>query len=200
MLYFRNSILSLSKISMYSIKIRKYNHNIINKNISTYIKSLINDKNINTIPNIITMSRIISSPLLSIAIAYDMKITALSGCIIFAFTDWLDGYLAKKLNQKTVLGAFLDPVADKILIGSLTIGLVVKGLLPISLAGIMIGRDITLIIASFILRAKEKPFGAHFFDTTNSATFNIVPNELSKVIYIYIYIIYTITLLLSFNL
>jgi phosphatidylglycerophosphate synthase len=37
-------------------------------------------------------------------------------------TDWLDGYLAKKLNQKTVLGAFLDPMADKVLIGALTLG------------------------------------------------------------------------------
>jgi cardiolipin synthase len=68
------------------------------------------------------MSRIVASPLLSVAIAYDMKVVALGGCVVFGLTDWLDGYLAKKLNQRTVLGAFLDPMADKVLIGALTLG------------------------------------------------------------------------------
>ena len=87
-----------------------------NEGINVSSGNLPSNKEINTIPNIITMSRIISSPLLAIAIANDMKFIAFSGCIIFAFTDWLDGYLATKLNQKTVLGAFLDPVADKVFI------------------------------------------------------------------------------------
>lgn len=68
------------------------------------------------------MSRIAASPLLSAAIAYDMKFAALGGCVLFGFTDWLDGYLAKKLNQQTVFGAFLDPMADKIFIGALSVG------------------------------------------------------------------------------
>lgn len=129
------------------------------------------------------MSRIVASPLLSMAIAYDMKAAALGGCIVFGITDWLDGYLAKKLNQATVLGAFLDPMADKVMIGALTIGLVAKGLMPIELACVILGRDLALIAASFALRAIEKPADAHFFDTTDSATFNIVPSEMSKVIY-----------------
>jgi cardiolipin synthase len=87
-----------------------------------HVQSLINNKEINTIPNMITISRIVASPLLSIFIANDMKYAALGGCVIFGFTDWLDGYLAKKLNQQTVLGAFLDPMADKILIGAVTVG------------------------------------------------------------------------------
>lgn len=146
-----------------------------------YVQSIANNKEINTIPNIITMSRIVASPLLSLAIAYDMKAAALGGCILFGFTDWLDGYLAKKLNQQTVLGAFLDPMADKVMIGALTIGLVAKGLIPIELAWVILGRDLTLIAASFALRAMERPAGSHFFDTTDSATFNIVPSDLSKV-------------------
>jgi hypothetical protein len=87
-----------------------------------HVQSLIDNKEINTIPNMITISRIVASPLLSIFIANDMKYAALGGCVIFGFTDWLDGYLAKKLNQQTVLGAFLDPMADKILIGAVTVG------------------------------------------------------------------------------
>ena len=146
-----------------------------------YVLSVVNNKEINTIPNIITMSRIAASPLLSIAIAYDMKAAALGGCILFGFTDWLDGYLANKLNQKTVLGAFLDPMADKIMIGALTVGLVAKGLLPVPLACVIIGRDVFLIAASFAMRAIERPAGSAFFDTTDSATFRIVPSDLSKV-------------------
>jgi cardiolipin synthase len=134
----------------------------------------------------ITISRIAASPLLSIAIAYDMKALALGGCVLFGFSDWLDGYLAKKLNQKTVLGAFLDPMADKVMIGALTIGLVAKGLFPFPLACVIIGRDLTLIGASFALRAIERPPGSHFFDTTDSATFNIVPSDLSKVLYFFL--------------
>jgi len=116
------------------------------------VKELINNKNIFTIPNIITTSRIVCSPFLGFAIAYDMKLVALSGCIVFGFSDWLDGYLAKKLKQETVLGAFLDPVADKFMIGSLSVGLLYQGLIPAPLVAIFIGRDATLLVLSFIKR------------------------------------------------
>jgi cardiolipin synthase len=138
-------------------------------------------KEIWTIPNMITMSRIVASPGLTYAIACDMKGVALGGCVFFGFTDWLDGYVAKRYNMKSILGGFLDPMADKIFIGALTIGLAMKGLFPLSLAATIIGRDVVLVAASFAMRAMERPTGAPFFDTTNSATFQIVPSELSKV-------------------
>ena len=144
------------------------------------IKDIIQNKEIYTIPNAITISRIISSPALGIAIAYDMKVVALSGCLIFAFSDWLDGYLAKVLNQRTVLGGFLDPVADKFMIGSLSAGLLYQGLIPAPLVVVIIGRDVILVALSFIKRYMERPPGSPFFDTTHSATFSIVPSNLSK--------------------
>jgi len=153
-----------------------------NSSIVSYVKGLVHNKEVNTIPNIITMSRIVSSPLLTLAIVNDMKTAALCGCLAFAVSDWLDGYLAEKLNQKTVLGAFLDPVADKVFIAAVSVGLVWEGLLPLPLAGVIIGRDVALIAASFALRAMERPSGARFFDTTDSATFKIIPSDLSKVI------------------
>ena len=57
----------------------------------------------------ITLSRIIASPFLAYAITLDMKEVALGGCLLCGFSDFLDGYIAKNYNQKTVLGAFLDP-------------------------------------------------------------------------------------------
>jgi len=129
----------------------------------------------------ITISRILASPGLAMAIVYDMKEIALGGCLLAAFSDWLDGFIAKNYNQMTVLGGMLDPIADKVMIGSLTCGLAWKGLMPVELASVIIGRDVVLIIASFAIRGYEKPDGAPFFDTTYSATFEIIPSALSKV-------------------
>jgi len=146
----------------------------------TTSKSFFDNKEIWTIPNIITMSRIAASPGLSVAIAFDMKEIALGGCLLFAFSDWLDGYIARKYNQATVLGAFIDPVADKVMIAALAAGLAAKGLIPVPLFALIVGRDVILIGASFYIRAKERPLNSPFFDTTYSATFQIIPSDLSK--------------------
>lgn len=134
-----------------------------------------------TVPNMITMTRILGSPFISAAIYLDLKHAALAGCICAAASDWLDGYIAKTFDQQSVLGAFLDPMADKIMIGALTVGLTLKDLLPLPLAMVIIGRDVILIGASFWMRYVERPDGAPFFDTTTSATFQIVPSDLSKI-------------------
>eukprot|EP01031_Cornospumella_fuschlensis_P027328 gene27328-33013_t len=122
----------------------------------------------------ITTARILASPLLTYCIVNDMKICALVGCVVFSLSDWLDGYLAKRLNQATTLGAFLDPVADKVMIAALALGLVYKGLLPVELM------DVFLIAASFVMRGLRKPRDARFFDTVDSATFTLTPSDISK--------------------
>ena len=133
-----------------------------------------------TIPNMITYTRMICSPFLGAAIYYDYKTVALTGCAIAAFSDWLDGYIAKNYNQMTVLGGMIDPAADKIMIGCLTAGVAAKGLIPFELAALIVGRDVFLLGCSFIIRAMERPQGTPFFDTTYSATFEIIPSRLSK--------------------
>ena len=134
-----------------------------------------------TVPNIITYLRMAASPMLGWAIVYDYKTVAVIGCGVAGFSDWLDGYIARNYNQMTVLGGMLDPAADKIMITCLTIGCAVKGLMPVELAALIIGRDVLLLGGSFALRAREMPVGSPFFDTTHSATFEIIPSTLSKV-------------------
>jgi cardiolipin synthase len=74
-----------------------------------------------TIPTILTWTRIVAIPLI-IGVFYlwpDRTVSNLIATVmfvVFALTDWLDGYLARKLNQTSSFGAFLDPVADKFLV------------------------------------------------------------------------------------
>ncbi len=73
-----------------------------------------------TIPTILTWTRIVAIPLIVGVFYLGMEaslqnLIATVMFVVFALTDWLDGYLARKLNQTSSFGAFLDPVADKFL-------------------------------------------------------------------------------------
>ncbi|MBE0627027.1 MAG: CDP-alcohol phosphatidyltransferase family protein, partial [Burkholderiales bacterium] len=75
------------------------------------------------IPNVLTVARIVAIPLL-VAVYYlpmspaVQNITATTIFIVAALTDWLDGYLARRMGESTAFGAFLDPVADKLLVAA----------------------------------------------------------------------------------
>lgn len=72
-----------------------------------------------TIPNIITMLRVLLIPVFVVVYFLDWEWARQAGAFIFwlaAITDWFDGYLARKLQQTTAFGAFLDPVADKLIV------------------------------------------------------------------------------------
>jgi CDP-diacylglycerol--glycerol-3-phosphate 3-phosphatidyltransferase len=74
-----------------------------------------------TIPNIITSMRVVLIPVFVFVYFLDWKWAHEAGACIFllaAVTDWFDGYLARKLNQSTPFGAFLDPVADKLIVAA----------------------------------------------------------------------------------
>ncbi|WP_090578615.1 CDP-diacylglycerol--glycerol-3-phosphate 3-phosphatidyltransferase [Nitrosomonas sp. Nm58] len=104
------------------------------------------------LPNLLTWLRILAIPLF-VGIFY-LPPTWLSpfgqnliATIIFsgaAITDWLDGYLARTLNQMSAFGAFLDPVADKLMVAAALIVLVHLERLDAPIALIIIGREITV--------------------------------------------------------
>ena len=104
------------------------------------------------IPNLLTWLRILLIPLF-VGIFYFEKSWVsgpnqnLVATIIFtaaAVTDWLDGWLARKLNQTSAFGAFLDPVADKLMVAAALIVLVQLGRLDAIIALIIIGREIAI--------------------------------------------------------
>jgi CDP-diacylglycerol--glycerol-3-phosphate 3-phosphatidyltransferase len=102
-----------------------------------------------TIPTIMTWARIAAIPLI-VAVFYlpiDTVSRNLIATILFvvsAATDWLDGYLARRLNQVSSFGAFLDPVADKILVCASVLVLVHLGRADVFVALIIIGREIAI--------------------------------------------------------
>ncbi len=102
-----------------------------------------------TIPTLLTWTRIIAIPLLAAVFYLPLDIQTCNALatvmfIVFALTDWLDGYLARKLNQTSSFGAFLDPVADKFLICSSLLVLVHLGRADVFVALIIIGREIAI--------------------------------------------------------
>jgi CDP-diacylglycerol--glycerol-3-phosphate 3-phosphatidyltransferase len=102
-----------------------------------------------TVPTILTWTRIVAIPLI-VGVFYLGLDPATSNLIatvlfvVFAATDWLDGYLARKLNQTSSFGAFLDPVADKFLVCAALLVLVHLKRADVFVALIIIGREIAI--------------------------------------------------------
>lgn len=102
-----------------------------------------------TIPTLMTWARIVAIPLI-VAVFYlpldpvVRNVAATVMFVIFAATDWLDGYLARRLNQVSAFGAFLDPVADKFLVCACVLVLVHLGRADVFVALIIIGREIAI--------------------------------------------------------
>jgi cardiolipin synthase len=102
-----------------------------------------------TIPTLLTWTRIVAIPLL-VGVFYiglpqgTQNLVATVMFVVFALTDWLDGYLARKLDQTSAFGAFLDPVADKFLVCASLLVLVHLGRTDVFVALIIIGREIAI--------------------------------------------------------
>ncbi|MCX8044320.1 MAG: CDP-diacylglycerol--glycerol-3-phosphate 3-phosphatidyltransferase [Desulfobacterota bacterium] len=101
--------------------------------------------NIN-IPNIITIARIIIAPIIVIfLLSAPGKMLSLCGAIVFALasiTDFLDGYIARRMNSITTLGKFLDPLADKLLVGTALIMMIHLQRVPPWIVALIVGREI----------------------------------------------------------
>ncbi len=102
-----------------------------------------------TVPTLLTWTRIVAIPLI-VGVFYlplqpaTANLVATLMFIVFAWTDWLDGFLARRLNQASAFGAFLDPVADKFLVCASLLVLVHLQRTDVFVALIIIGREIAI--------------------------------------------------------
>jgi cardiolipin synthase len=101
------------------------------------------------IPNLLTWARILLIPLV-VGVYYlpltpaEQNFIATAAFLVAAITDWIDGWLARKLNQTSAFGAFLDPVADKLMVAAALVMLVELNRVDAMLAFIIIGREIAI--------------------------------------------------------
>lgn len=103
------------------------------------------------VPNTLTIIRIVIIPIFVTAVLYDKYKYALYLFIFAAFTDMLDGLFARISNQKTALGTFLDPLADKFFLVTSFILFALYGWIPKWLAITVISRDVIVIIGWLLI-------------------------------------------------
>ncbi|MFH1243737.1 MAG: CDP-alcohol phosphatidyltransferase family protein [Pseudomonadota bacterium] len=121
-----------------------------------------------TIPNLITSLRIILAPIFVIYLINDRFLPALLVFVLAGLSDGADGLVARLFDQKSKLGSYLDPLADKILLVTAFVVLAARGFIPSWLTVVVISRDILILLGVLIL-------------FLNRQDFTIRPSILSKV-------------------
>ncbi len=118
------------------------------------------DTRILTVPNQLTFLRLGFLPFFIIAIHYDRYDWALGILIAAGLSDGLDGLLARSLNQRTPLGAYLDPISDKLLLSSSYFVLALKGKIHWWLTILVLGRDVLILMAAaaILVTVGYRPF------------------------------------------
>ena len=121
-------------------------------------------------PNILTLLRICLAPFLVAAILEDRYALSFGLFVAAGLTDALDGTLARLLRQRTMLGQYLDPVADKLLLSTLFLVLTHKGLIPARVTVLVFGRDVGILIVAAILYAAigRREFRPSIFGKANT--------------------------------
>lgn len=133
------------------------------------------DPNVFNVANGLSMARLLSGPLIASWILHEQWSLAVPGLIVSGATDWLDGHVARRNGDvnSNILGSYLDPLADKVLIGCVVGALGYGGALPGPLVAIILARDSFLIAGAFVVRAKSLqwrwPGVVEFFRISSSA-------------------------------
>jgi cardiolipin synthase len=130
-----------------------------------------------TVPNLLSFSRVALVPvflwLLLVPREPWADLLALFILGLSAFTDWLDGFLARRWNQSSRVGQLLDPVADRLYIVATVVAFVARDIIPWWFAGLIILRDVVLALVIPVLRRYGLgPLPVHFLG--KAATFNLL--------------------------
>jgi len=123
-----------------------------------------------SIPNLITLARIILVPVVVWAIASGQLRLAFLLFLAAAISDGVDGFLAKRFGMKTELGAYLDPLADKVLIVSIYVTLGITGVIPLWIVILVVSRDFMIVGAIILSWVVDRPvkIRPHFVSKLNT--------------------------------
>ncbi len=125
-----------------------------------------------TVPNQITFLRLGFLPVFLMLIAYDHYRWALLVLVVSGLSDGFDGLLARSLNQRSALGAYLDPIADKLLLSSSFVLLAFKKQLAWWLTILVLSRDVLILIVAVVilLTSGYRPFPPSIYGKLTTAT------------------------------
>ncbi|KAI5955731.1 hypothetical protein KGF54_001233 [Candida jiufengensis] len=180
------SISPITTTSILSIRYNSTNQPSKSKKpspLSTLAKKPLFDPSIWTVPNILTYTRIIATPFIGYSIAVGNSTLALSLFTYSCITDFIDGYIARKYNMKSIVGSIIDPLADKFLMTICTLSLAYVQSIPFGIATIIIGRDVLLSFMSIYYRYKSLPKPKtfdKFISIGQIPTISVHPNFLGK--------------------
>jgi cardiolipin synthase len=124
-----------------------------------------------SIPNLITLARIILVPVVVWAITVGQIHLAFLLFMTAAISDAVDGFLAKRFGMTSALGAYLDPLADKVLIVSIYVTLGITGVIPLWIVILVVSRDIMIVGAVLLSWLVDRPvrIKPHFVSKLNTA-------------------------------
>jgi cardiolipin synthase (CMP-forming) len=110
-----------------------------------------------TIPNVISMLRLLGVPFFVwLILVPQADVVAFAVLTIAGISDWVDGYLARRLNQQSELGALLDPLADRLYIIATIVALAIRDIIPWWLVVLVLARDFLLLLLIPVLRRQGK--------------------------------------------
>lgn len=104
-----------------------------------------------TVPNALSIARLAIVPFVFLDIVGGRFSRAFVLILLMAATDWFDGFLARILDQRTRLGAVLDPIGDRVAFAALGVALVLAELLPVWVVAILLGREIVVLLFGLLL-------------------------------------------------
>lgn len=115
-----------------------------------------------TVPNVISMVRLLMVPVVLVLILTGRDVAAVVVLVSSAASDWLDGVIARRFDQASRLGRFLDPSADRLFIAVTLIGMAVRGLIPWWLVAVVFVRDLVVgVMLPFMARRGYPGFPVH---------------------------------------
>ena len=108
-------------------------------------------------PNILSALRLVAAPIAAFLILHGVDVAALCVFVFAGLSDALDGFLAKRFALTSRFGAWLDPVADKLLMLASFVTLTMVGEVPLWLTALVIGRDVAIVVGVGLARLMEAP-------------------------------------------
>jgi cardiolipin synthase (CMP-forming) len=109
-----------------------------------------------TVPNLLSLLRLAALPLVHLDLIAGRFGRAFVLLVVLTSTDWLDGYVARRFDQRTRLGALLDPLGDRALFLVVGIGLVRSALLPLWVLVVLLAREAVVLLAGVVLVASGR--------------------------------------------